>query len=161
VFEAADRPLCVAVANDGQWRRFCEVMGPEGLFDDPLFATNGDRLRHRDQLRKVLEKTFVERPAAEWLEALNAHAVPCAPINSVADAYADPHVRARSLTAAVPLREGGRVVDLPTIPPQNWDAFGINASPAPTLGQHTQEVMDELGFTDQEVAALCDAGVVR
>jgi crotonobetainyl-CoA:carnitine CoA-transferase CaiB-like acyl-CoA transferase len=79
----ADRDVIVAAANDGQFRRLCEVIGAPGLADDPQFATNEARTANRDRLRPLLTERMVIRPAAEWFAELNAAGVPCGPINTV------------------------------------------------------------------------------
>jgi crotonobetainyl-CoA:carnitine CoA-transferase CaiB-like acyl-CoA transferase len=138
-FEAADRAFVVAVGNDAQWRRLCQVLRSDGLAGDRRFATNPGRVENREELIRLLGPLFRRRPAAEWLALLDAAGVPCAPVQSVCEALADPAFLERGglwemhgatygmvPTVASPLR-------LDRTPP----ALRL---PAPALGEHTEEI---------------------
>jgi crotonobetainyl-CoA:carnitine CoA-transferase CaiB-like acyl-CoA transferase len=94
-FAAADRPLVVAVGNDAQWRRLCDVIGAGELAEDPRFASNPRRVENRDALVPLLAERFRSRAAAEWIALLEAAAVPCSLVQSPAEALADPAMRER------------------------------------------------------------------
>ena len=89
-FHANDRPFILAAGNDRLFRRTCEVIGEPALADDERFRTNGDRVRHRDELVPALERAFATAPAATWLDALEAAQVPCAPIRSMDEVFEAP-----------------------------------------------------------------------
>ena len=159
VFEVADGHLILAVGNDGQFERFCRVAGCPELAADPRFARNADRVRHREVLVPLLEPVLKTRPRADWLAALEAAKVPCGPINDLADVFADPQVNARGMTV--------------TLPHPHVDALELVASPLklsatppvlrrapPLLGQHTDEVLAELGLEAAEIGRLRAAGVI-
>jgi formyl-CoA transferase len=160
VVAAADRPLVLAIGNDAQFRKFCEVAGVPALADDPRFVTNDARVRHRDALTADLERVVRSRPAAAWLAALEPAGVPCAPINDLAQVFGDPQVRHRGMRVDVP-HPSGATVPLVANPirlsetPVGYDA------PPPLLGQHTEEILRErLGFDTAQIVALRTGGVI-
>jgi len=161
LFRAADRPFILAVGNDAQFRRLCALIGRPALADEPRFATNAARVRHRDALVPELAAVFAARPAADWLADLERHGIPCGPVNDLTQVFADPQVRARGMTVAMdhPLAPGP--IDLIASP------LRLSATPVsyrhapPTLGQHTDAVLaDWLGLDGAAVAALRAAGAV-
>ena len=159
VFEVADGHVILAVGNDGQFQRFCEVAGCPELPRDPRFARNADRVRHRETLVPLLAERMLARPRAEWLAALDAAGVPCGPINDLADVFADPHVRERGMTVRVPhpLQPALELV----ASPMKLSATPVTVRrPPPLLGQHTDEVLAEFGLTPTEVARLRADGVI-
>ena len=149
VFEVGPKPdgssdhIILAVGNDGQFAKFCEVAGRPELAQDPRFARNQDRVRHRAVLVPVLEAVMKTRSKAQWLAVLEAAKVPCGAINSLAEVFADPHVQARGMVDEWnhPLQPGLRLVANPAKlhgTPVRKDL------PPPLLGQHTREVLGEL-----------------
>ena len=160
VFAAADGHVIVAVGNDGQFVKFCEVAGRPDLAVDPRFVRNADRVRHRAVLVPMLEAIVRERPVAYWVEALDAAKVPCGPINDIAHALADPQVAARGMRIDLPHALAGTVplvanpIKLSETPPTYERA-------PPLLGEHTDEVLrDRLQMSAAEIARLRAAGVV-
>jgi len=159
VFEAADGHLILAVGNDGQFVRFCEVAGRPELARDERFTRNADRVRNRDVLVPVLAELLRTRGKQQWLSALEEAKVPCGAINNLAEVFADPQVQARGMTVAVPhpLTDSLRLVASP---------MKLSATPAqlrrapPLLGQHTDEVLAELGLDGTERERLRARGVV-
>jgi crotonobetainyl-CoA:carnitine CoA-transferase CaiB-like acyl-CoA transferase len=131
----ADRPLVVAVGNDGQFARLCRVLGVAGAAADPRFATNADRVANRDALVALLEEALAARGAADWVTALGGAGVPCGLVNDVGEAFA----LAERLGLHAVADAGGV--------PQVADPIGLSATPAsyrlapPALGEHTAEVL--------------------
>ncbi len=158
-FATADGHLVLAVGNDGQFARLCAVLGRPALAVDPRFASNAARVEHRAALLAVLEPALAERPSAAWLGALEAAGVPCGPINDLRQVFDDPQVRHRGMRQEVEHPAGGRAA-LVASPIRLSGTPVALPSPPPTLGQHTDEVLAELGLPAAEVAALRAAAVI-
>ncbi len=160
VFEAADTPFVLAVGNDGQFARLCDVGGRPELAADPRFARNEDRIVHRAELIPELAAMIRTRPAAYWLEALEAACVPAGPINTIPQALADPQILSRGLRIDLPHPLSGQV-PLVGMPIRMSDSPPAYHRAPPLLGQHTDEVLRELaGFDDDRLAALRAAGAI-
>lgn len=138
-FGAADRPLVVAVGNDAQWRRLCGVLGAPEWADDPRFATNPARVERRDELVPLLAGRLRTRPAAAWLAALEAAEVPCAPVQTVREALADPVLTERGGLWPMEGPTFGRI-DTVASPLRFSRTPAAMRRPAPALGQHAGDV---------------------
>jgi crotonobetainyl-CoA:carnitine CoA-transferase CaiB-like acyl-CoA transferase len=158
-FMTKEGHLQLAAGNQRIWTRLCGVLGLPDLPEDPRFRTNSDRVAHRDELHQILETRFLTDTAAHWEEALLAHGVPCSRVRTLADVEADPQVAALGLLARVehPAIPGFRMVDFPVA----IDGRRAAAQVAPpAVGQHTDEVLGEIGYTADEIAALRAGGAV-
>lgn len=157
VMPAADGYFMLAVGNDGQFARLCEVIDEPQLVRDPRYATNTARVAHREELVPYLQQRLRTRPAAEWLEALERAVVPANPVNRIDQVFADPQVRARGLRISLP-HAGG--VDVAMVRnPLKFSATPLQyTQAAPVLGQHTAQVLDEVLAVDahrlQELRAM-------
>jgi crotonobetainyl-CoA:carnitine CoA-transferase CaiB-like acyl-CoA transferase len=160
VLPTAEGDLMVAAANDRLFAGLAAVVGRPDLVDDPRFTTNSDRVAHRAELRVMLEERLATRPAAEWEALLLAASVPCSRIRSVADVVDDEQTAALGLLTDVPhpLIPDLRLVGMPV---SAGGERGAARRPPPLLGQHTDDVLAELGYSPSEVAALRDRGVVE
>jgi crotonobetainyl-CoA:carnitine CoA-transferase CaiB-like acyl-CoA transferase len=159
VFETADGHLILAVGNDGQFAKFCDVAGRPDLARDPRFARNADRVRHRATLVPLLAELLKARKKQDWLGALEAAKVPCGAINDLGEVFADPHVQARGMTVGMPhpLTDDLRLV----ASPMKLSATPVQyRRPPPLLGEHTEEVLREMGWTDAELGTLRGQGVL-
>jgi crotonobetainyl-CoA:carnitine CoA-transferase CaiB-like acyl-CoA transferase len=156
--------IILAVGNDGQFAKFCEVAGCPELATDERFARNQNRVRHRAVLVPMLEDIMATRSKASWLASLEAAKVPCGPINSLAEVFADPQVRARNM---VHRWEGAQAhaladtVDLVASPLKLSATPVRNDLPPPLLGEHTDAVLrDWLGAEPGRLADLRQRGIV-
>ncbi|MBK4721746.1 CoA transferase [Azospirillum sp. YIM DDC1] len=159
-FATLDGHIILAVGNDGQFAKFCQVAGRPELAQDPRYATNPARVANRKELVPILELLLEQRTSRDWLSALEAVGVPCGPINDVSQVFADPHVRARHIHQDLPHPTAGTV---PTVAsPIRYSATPIEHTVAPpTLGQHTDAVLEQaLGLCAADIAALREKGVV-
>ncbi len=156
-FETSSGRIAVAAANDGLFGALCSALELASLAEDPRFATNAARVEHRKELVPLLEARFRERPAEDWLTDLSAAGVPSGKVRSIPDALE---------AAAAAGRPATLTVDHPTAGPLDlvaspiWGAARADAIPPPLLGEHTAEVLGELGLPPAEIAALGERGVV-
>ncbi len=159
VFAVADGHLILAVGNDAQFQRLCDVAACPELARDERFTRNADRVRHREALVPLLADKLVRRTRAYWLAALDAAKVPCGPINDLADVFADPQVQARGMTTTVAHPYNGALELVSS--PMKLSATPVHSRrPPPLLGQHTDEILAELGLDAARVQALRAQGVV-
>ncbi|HEV8546130.1 MAG TPA: CoA transferase, partial [Candidatus Limnocylindrales bacterium] len=139
-FTTADGELAVAVGSERQWPRFCEALGLANLATDTRFATNGDRVERRAELRPILAERFAERPTAAWGTALDAADVPWGAIADVATAFASPEAGALDMTVEVDHPAFG-VLRQVGVPLRFSSTPGSIRSAPPLLGEHTDEVL--------------------
>lgn len=153
-FATADGHLNVAIANDGLWRTFCQIIGEPSWAEDPEFATNAARTRNRERLVPLLAARFARLPTAAWLTRLEAAGLPCGPVNTVAEVLADPAVRHLKMVQEVEHPTLGKV-PLLGIPFTLAGSPSVIRRPPPRLGEHTGEVLGEvLGISPEDVEAL-------
>lgn len=136
VFQAADGPFILATGNDAHWRRLCEVLGHSEWIEDPRFRTNPERVRHRSEVQTLLTAEFACATRREWLERLRAGDVPCGPVQSLDEVFADPQVLARGMVQQVPHPTAG-LLSLVANPLLREDT---PREPPPLLGEGGEEV---------------------
>lgn len=152
--------VILAVGNDGQYAKFCAVAGRPELSQDPRFAKNSERVRHRAVLVPMLEAVMRTRSKQDWLSALEAAKVPCGAINNLAEVFDDPHVQSRGMVHTWE-RPGTGPVNLVSSPMKLSATPVRNDVAPPLLGQHTNEVLGELlGFSNEKIQQLRDAAII-
>jgi crotonobetainyl-CoA:carnitine CoA-transferase CaiB-like acyl-CoA transferase len=160
VFQTADGPLNIAPATTEMWKRLCDVLGLAGLVDDPRYSTNAARIERRGELKEILEARLRERTRREWTELFLAADIPAGPINTLADVFVDEQVIHCRLVEEADHAELGRIRQVGS--PISFDGRqgeSIRRAP-PVLGEHTFEVLRELGFSDSDLKALARDGVI-
>jgi formyl-CoA transferase len=142
-FPCRDGHIVVAVGNDAQFQKFCEVLGHAGLANDARFATNPERVRNREELVPLLEAILIQREKRDWIDALEAVSVPCGPINNLDEVFANPQVQARGLRVDLPHPLAG-TVKLVGNPIKMSGTPAAYALAPPLLGQHNEELLEDL-----------------
>jgi crotonobetainyl-CoA:carnitine CoA-transferase CaiB-like acyl-CoA transferase len=158
-FPTADGYLTVGGANQSTWEKLCGALGREDLARDPRFRENASRTVRAAELADELGRIFATRPTAEWLSQLDAAGVPAGPLHDIPAVYADPQARARGMMVEIDHPTAGRVRNI-GIPVKLSGTPGAVRRSAPTLGQHTDEVLREAGFPEGEIAQLRRSGAV-
>ena len=160
VFASSDGHVILAVGNQNQFVRFCEVAGRSDLVSDKRFASNPSRVDHRDELIAVLNQIFRTRTSRYWIETLENAGVPCGPINTIADVFADPQVQARGMRLELHHPILGAVPAVAS--PIKYSETQISYDrAAPMLGEHTDEVLrDLLGVTLEEIDRMRKRGII-
>jgi crotonobetainyl-CoA:carnitine CoA-transferase CaiB-like acyl-CoA transferase len=159
VFACKDGDIVLVVGNDAQFKKLCDVLKLPHLAHDERYATNAGRVQHQDELLPQLDRAFASETRAHWVERLGEVGVPCGPINSIPEVFDDPQVRAREMLRYLPHAGGG-------LAPQVASPFRFLNAPVeysrapPVLGQHTFDVLREIGVADDEFAQLRERGII-
>jgi len=153
-FKTKDSWLILAVGNDKLWKAFCKATNKEEWLDDHDFATNDKRNLSHNRLKPMLDDLMSEKTTSEWMDLLTAAHVPASPINTMADLFADPQVAARNMLVEVnqpglgQMKVAGNPIKLSTVDAEDE----IPANPAPSIGQHTEEILKTyLGFDNKRI----------
>ncbi len=158
-FRTSDGHLNIGAANQANWERLCVAIDREDLLEDPRFASNPDRMVNLKALAETLDETFALKPTARWLEILERAGVPSGPIYSFSEVYDDPHVQARGMEVETEHATAGRVRNI-GIPVKLSETPGAVRRSAPALGQHTDEILSEFGYSEAEIDQLRDSGAL-
>lgn len=159
VFPTADGYMVLSIGNDPTFERFCKNFALEHLLADERYATNAARVANRALVTETMTAVTKTMPTKEWIAKLEALKIGCGPINTLKDVFADPHVVARNMVVEMPHASGESVkvianpVKLSATPPDYRSA-------APVLGQHTESVLSGLGYSEAEIAAMRQGGIV-
>jgi crotonobetainyl-CoA:carnitine CoA-transferase CaiB-like acyl-CoA transferase len=138
------------VGNDAQFATLCQVIEKPGLAQDARYATNGQRVKNQDSLDAILDEIFAGQPRAHWLDRLKEAGVPAGSINTVPEVLEDPQVRHRGMLRHLPHPVAGSVPQV--MNPLRFGDVQVRADRAPPLlGEHTREVLTELGLSDEQI----------
>jgi len=159
VFKTKDGYINIATTGEKIWKRLCEALAANALLENAGYKSSSERLKNRDKLNVEIEKFLTNRTSVEWIDVLNKAGVPSGPIYSIDAMFGDPQVEHLGIAADVKTEKGktfqvvGQPISLSRTPSRI-------AAPPPELGQHTDEVLQECGFSAQEIAALRKAKVI-
>ncbi len=159
VFNTRTKPIYIAGTNDAFWRMLCTALGCKEWLDDPRFSTNAGRVAHRAELEPMMEAHFAEHTCEELLETLLPAGMPCSSVNTVSDLPENPQVRARQAIVEYDYPGLGRIKAAAN-PIKLSDAPFAVRRLSPGIGEHTAEIMREVGYNDADIAALRDAKAV-
>jgi crotonobetainyl-CoA:carnitine CoA-transferase CaiB-like acyl-CoA transferase len=157
VFEANDGYFNIAVGNDSLWKKFCQVLNLD-IANDPKFTTNPLRVENRDELIPILERIFKTESFKHWVELLDQAGIPAGPVYELSDLFADPHIIEREMVTTMEHPSFGEIKQV-GIPIKLSETPGELVSPPPMLGQHSIEILQSLGYTDEEIHELYEKGV--
>jgi CoA:oxalate CoA-transferase len=159
-FKAQDGYIIIAVGNDRLWEKFCNLIDRPDMVSDERFATNPKRTQYQRDLKAILDTVFPAKTVAAWIETLEGAGIPCGPINTVDRIVNDPHIKAREMIVETDHPVAGKI-KMAGVPIKLSATPGAVETPAPLLGQHTNEILHQLlGLGEQDVAALRAKGVV-
>jgi crotonobetainyl-CoA:carnitine CoA-transferase CaiB-like acyl-CoA transferase len=158
-YGTADGHMNVAVATAKQWQELCAALGIARLGDDPDYASNAGRAKHRTEIEDAIAAALKAATSNDWLQRFNDIGIPCAPVNNIPQALGDPQSRHNEAVVAMQHPTAGRVetvnhpIRMERTPASEWRA-------PPTLGQHTKEILARVGVGEPELAALKTKGVI-
>ena len=153
VFKTKDGHMNIAAAGQLMYRRLCTALGVPQLIDDPRFKTVADRSKNRKEMNEALDRATAARTSAEWIAILNDAGVPCGPIYDVKEVFDDPHVRHLGLAVDVKSAALGQI-QIQNVPVTLSRTPAQVRTAAPEMGEHTDEVLREAGYSAEEIAKL-------
>jgi len=159
VFTTADGHINIAASGQTMYRRLCTAIGAPELIDDPRFKTLADRSKNRKAMNAELDRVLAKKPSAEWIEVLNRAGVPSGPILNVKEVFENEQIRHLGMAQPVRHPDRGEML-VQGLPATLSRTPGAIRRAAPTHGEHTDEILRELGYTTEEIAALRKDGAV-
>jgi crotonobetainyl-CoA:carnitine CoA-transferase CaiB-like acyl-CoA transferase len=158
-FKAKDAYINIAAGNDQLWQKFCKAVGLEAIMNDPKFASNSKRVQNREDLVKIIENLIKTKNAEEWLGILKENGVPCGLIYTMEDIFSDPQVIHRNMVKELDHIKAGKI-KVTGVPIKFSETPGEIRTAPPVLGQHTKEILNELGYSEVEIEKLYQENVI-
>ena len=158
LYKASDGPIAIAPSTEKTWLSLCKVLELENLIKDPRFDTNEKRRDNRAEINKIVANRIRTRSRAEWIEIFNKEGVPCGPIYNLKEAFSDPQVLHQEMVLESPQPSGK--IKMPGFPVKISEVPAKIRRPSPQVGEHTIEVLKELGYSDEEISLIQNAKIV-
>jgi CoA:oxalate CoA-transferase len=158
LFNASDGPIAVAPSTEKNWQQLCTALGLENLMSDPRFDSAEKRREHRSEINALVESVIGGRTRQEWIALLNQAGVPCGPVNNLAQTFSDPQVLHQEMV--IESVQPGGPVKMPGFPVKLSRTPARLRKPSPHVGEHSVEVLQELGYREEEIKALIETKVV-
>ena len=160
VYKTNDGLVNVAALGDGQWRGLCEAIGHPELYDHENYAEMENRVIHRDELERMLQASMSRKSSAEWVDILTSKGVPCGRVNDLAEVLTHPQLEHYGLVRELPDATTGMDLKLLDFPVRMSETPAEMRSTPPSLGEHTGEILEELGYSSLEIADLRDKKII-
>lgn len=158
-FATQDGYVIIAVGNDKLWQTFVQVLGCPELANDARFVTNADRNQNRRELQQILAPIFKTKTSAVWAEIFTQHDIPAGPINNIEEVFQDPQVAARDMLVSIQHPQAG-TIRMAGIPIKFSETPGQIRRHPPLLGEHTQSILQELGYSPEKIQQLRNQGAI-
>lgn len=159
LFQCADGAVNIGVSGEGQWREFCEAIERLDWLERPEFRLNADRVRNRSEINATVQALFGTQPVSHWVELLNRSNIPCGPVYTVPEMFEDEQVRHLGVAAPV-VRADGSTIQVISQPVTLERTPATLQSSAPRIGEHSSEILREVGYSDVEIGQLEAEGVI-
>ena len=157
--KTVDGFINIGAPNQSNYERLCKAIAREDLIENKYFIDNASRLNNREKLEKELEKTLSKKKSNYWIKKLDDYGVPCGPINNIGEAWDDPQVIARNMKVTLEHPTAGKIENI-GISPKLYKTPGRITRPAPILGEHSTEILEEYGYNKKTISDFIDKKVI-